>query len=1100
MESLPAEGTDEHDSFYDSFLFGTAVVEGVRAVECTAASSSAASVVTSAVLGEEEGGLLNTVQVPSVVQDECVTEVLAVERTVASDSTPSAAPSAVGKEGVSVLSEPCPRPHPSTATQAQDESAAEALLAVECTVTSASTSSSTPSVTPSAVFGEPSQSSAHQTQDESAAEALLAVERTVTSASSASAISASAVEISLLSEGSYPEPHSAVSQGCAEARDESAAEALLAVERTATSASTSSATSNASVVTAAVFGEEARPVPHPSPCATSQDESTAAVLCTLGGGGLREVERTATTSSASATSTSAVFGEEGVSVLSEPCPIPHPSTATQAQDESTAEALLAVERTATSASTSSSTPSVTPSAVFGEPSQSSAHQTQDESAAEALLAVERTVTSASSASVTSTSAVFGERTSLLSSPHTSTHDDSTVAALLAAERTTPSATSSPTVLSEPHSAPHLTSQPQADASALCTPHPASHTHTHTHHPRPVALMPVTSSTSTTSTSSSSSSASTMTTLSATSQPSPTRRIHQASRVHSCDMLEALWWGDGGGGGGGGGGNETTETEHGTLERTESCDLQTPSSAMCAAEAAAQHAECAVCFDPLCQGQAVVFVNSARLRVCRHYFHEECVTDLRPDSQEIFRCPLCRTPFTIIFKMPDPRVDPKEWFRLTSTRSSGTLSRPEVRDVLLATVNTDVQVLESVLDNKWEDWDRNNSGFIEWDTADGLFEFVRMNLPGRRMRPPPDLLRDRGAWFEFFDTEAKGYLSEGKIARGIIKTFTAGGDSSAVVEVSAMVREVFAIFTTTSPVLTSSTTPHACITKEHFIQKDGLADAIIAALMYSGVTLPSYQEEEDKALAVQLQERINGPGSNPEVLSVAPWECPGCTFINPSTSSVCEMCQSARPKKKTEGDGVECGAEGEEQAEEEEEEVTPGWTCAICTFENETATSRQCGMCGAGRGAAGSAELIVRRQQQLERRVQPQGVQNAAPTPPQPAVPIRERPRAVSSAQQSSVAAATARLRNISLPTAGVSAGGRGGGGGGGGVVNPRWEPDTDSTTCRSCATNFSFFVRRHHCRGCGRLYCGSCAPIRRSARAPHREERLCNACLAERTG
>jgi hypothetical protein len=33
-----------------------------------------------------------------------------------------------------------------------------------------------------------------------------------------------------------------------------------------------------------------------------------------------------------------------------------------------------------------------------------------------------------------------------------------------------------------------------------------------------------------------------------------------------------------------------------------------------------------------------------------------------------------------------------------------------------------------------------------------------------------------------------------------------------------------------------------------------------------------------------------------------------------------------------------------------------------------------------------------------------------------------------------------------------------------GVVLPRWQPDSEQTYCPICGTQFSIFVRKHHCR------------------------------------
>ncbi|KAK8055105.1 hypothetical protein PG993_000332 [Apiospora rasikravindrae] len=43
---------------------------------------------------------------------------------------------------------------------------------------------------------------------------------------------------------------------------------------------------------------------------------------------------------------------------------------------------------------------------------------------------------------------------------------------------------------------------------------------------------------------------------------------------------------------------------------------------------------------------------------------------------------------------------------------------------------------------------------------------------------------------------------------------------------------------------------------------------------------------------------------------------------------------------------------------------------------------------------------------------------------------------------------------------------------------PRWQPDAEVTLCPICRTQFSIFVRKHHCRKCGRVVCASCSPHR----------------------
>ncbi|XP_055638086.1 lateral signaling target protein 2 homolog isoform X2 [Toxorhynchites rutilus septentrionalis] len=40
---------------------------------------------------------------------------------------------------------------------------------------------------------------------------------------------------------------------------------------------------------------------------------------------------------------------------------------------------------------------------------------------------------------------------------------------------------------------------------------------------------------------------------------------------------------------------------------------------------------------------------------------------------------------------------------------------------------------------------------------------------------------------------------------------------------------------------------------------------------------------------------------------------------------------------------------------------------------------------------------------------------------------------------------------------------------------PRWIPDGDAPRCMACASSFTPFRRRHHCRNCGGVFCGVCA-------------------------
>ncbi len=40
---------------------------------------------------------------------------------------------------------------------------------------------------------------------------------------------------------------------------------------------------------------------------------------------------------------------------------------------------------------------------------------------------------------------------------------------------------------------------------------------------------------------------------------------------------------------------------------------------------------------------------------------------------------------------------------------------------------------------------------------------------------------------------------------------------------------------------------------------------------------------------------------------------------------------------------------------------------------------------------------------------------------------------------------------------------------------PAWVPDADAPNCMGCSEAFTLLKRRHHCRACGKVYCGRCS-------------------------
>ncbi|KAJ0462563.1 putative chromatin regulator PHD family [Helianthus annuus] len=64
-----------------------------------------------------------------------------------------------------------------------------------------------------------------------------------------------------------------------------------------------------------------------------------------------------------------------------------------------------------------------------------------------------------------------------------------------------------------------------------------------------------------------------------------------------------------------------------------------------------------------------------------------------------------------------------------------------------------------------------------------------------------------------------------------------------------------------------------------------------------------------------------------------------------------------------------------------------------------------------------------------------------------------------------------------------------------------WVPDEASTKCTACSAYFGAFVRRHHCRNCGDIFCDKCTQgrIALTAEENAQQVRVCDQCLAEVT-
>ncbi|XP_039103375.1 zinc finger FYVE domain-containing protein 16 isoform X1 [Hyaena hyaena] len=64
-----------------------------------------------------------------------------------------------------------------------------------------------------------------------------------------------------------------------------------------------------------------------------------------------------------------------------------------------------------------------------------------------------------------------------------------------------------------------------------------------------------------------------------------------------------------------------------------------------------------------------------------------------------------------------------------------------------------------------------------------------------------------------------------------------------------------------------------------------------------------------------------------------------------------------------------------------------------------------------------------------------------------------------------------------------------------GLKQPTWVPDSEAPNCMNCQVKFTFTKRRHHCRACGKVFCGVCCNRKCKLQYLEKEARVCIVCF-----
>jgi len=266
----------------------------------------------------------------------------------------------------------------------------------------------------------------------------------------------------------------------------------------------------------------------------------------------------------------------------------------------------------------------------------------------------------------------------------------------------------------------------------------------------------------------------------------------------------------------------------------------------------------ICFEPLHSGPVGIFLDASGRRVSNHFFNLEAARQWLASGNG--QCPLTRTPVSSVVPVPSITSDPDGWFRICDVDGNGKLSRQECIECLKAQLPIDNTALDDAANDPshpmWRNWDKDGSGSIERNellAPGGLADYVRQTFAQREPSAgPPDMRRDKLAWYRFWDEDGSGSLEKEEVVRALLKTLNLTQDPHKVEQMRSTIEAIWPVFdsdgsgSSAEPDLDTGTAvfcnpqahnpgcvPNLAVEQNEFLAPgEGLADTIIATLAHS----------------------------------------------------------------------------------------------------------------------------------------------------------------------------------------------------------------------------------------------------------------------------
>jgi len=233
-------------------------------------------------------------------------------------------------------------------------------------------------------------------------------------------------------------------------------------------------------------------------------------------------------------------------------------------------------------------------------------------------------------------------------------------------------------------------------------------------------------------------------------------------------------------------------------------------------------ECKICSDALATVPVVILTKDTK-RVCKHFFHKACVEYF--EEEDVYKCPVCWLEFNGKSLLPNILQNPEEWYKFVDFDQCGTLSYEHIMEVLQASLHIDHTRLAAELPTRFQKWDTNGDGSLSYEEMMdeyGLVSYAREFLPKPLdYSKIPDIRREKRKWFNFWDEDKNGRLSQEEVIRALLKTFRRESSPSSI------------IFRDVVKALWSDFDPNDSkdVDVEEFCMKDGLYETVLAGMQY-----------------------------------------------------------------------------------------------------------------------------------------------------------------------------------------------------------------------------------------------------------------------------